>query len=136
MHNDGAGIRIKPFIQPTFPPLEAGERRRKNAKKPKLVAGEVFFVHEALRLEDFLPEVMEKVNNLGNLRVPLKYMIVAGRVRSTTVKFAWSVRTAAETPLMSFAAWKDCIHQVNAKIDTDLKIIVEEVEVRECHLLR
>ncbi|KAF5325573.1 hypothetical protein D9758_018227 [Tetrapyrgos nigripes] len=112
IHNDGNGIRIKPFIQPTFPPLEPGQKRRKDARKPKPVAGEVFFAHEALRLEDFLPEVMEKVAQLGNLQVPLN-------LRSE------------ETPLMSFAAWEDCIRQVNGKVDTDLKIIVEELEQQE-----
>ncbi|THU93999.1 hypothetical protein K435DRAFT_860991 [Dendrothele bispora CBS 962.96] len=97
MHNGGQGIRVKVFVQPTFPPLAAGKRRRANCAKPKQQPAEIFFAHEELRLH----------------------------------KFFWSKRGSGDLPLMSFKAWEDCIQQINAKADTDLKIMAEEIEQPE-----
>ncbi|THV00786.1 hypothetical protein K435DRAFT_854440 [Dendrothele bispora CBS 962.96] len=131
IHNDGQGICVVAHMQATFPPLEPGKKRRKNAKKPRQVAAEVFSAHEALHLEDSLPLVLTAVEGMGNLTVPLKYTIVAGCVRSNTIKFSWSMKTQTDLPLMSFSAWEDCIRQLNSKVNTDLKIIVEELEQQE-----
>ncbi|KAK7453383.1 hypothetical protein VKT23_011647 [Stygiomarasmius scandens] len=127
-HNDGQGIRVTPHLQPIFPALKLGGKHRKNAKKPKLEAAEVFFAHEELYLEDFLPLVLSAVEGLGNLSVPKEYKIVAGRVCSKTVKFSWSMKGQTELPLMSAVSWADCIQQVNAKVNTDLRLLVEELE--------
>ncbi|THU81568.1 hypothetical protein K435DRAFT_873202 [Dendrothele bispora CBS 962.96] len=128
-HSLQRGIHVVAHMQATFPPLKPGKKRHKNAKKPKQVAAEVFSAHEALHLENFLPLVLTAVEGMGNFTVPLKYTIVTGHVHSNTIKFSWSMKSQTDLPLMSFSAWENCICQLNSKVNMDLKIIVEELEV-------
>ncbi|THU96644.1 hypothetical protein K435DRAFT_858352 [Dendrothele bispora CBS 962.96] len=118
-----------PVLQPIFPPLKTGEKRRANSAKPVPVQSEPLYIHEASCLQDFLNPVIAALQGKGNLpeNLTLSYILVAGRIRSKTFKITWKLTRGGDGPLQSTSGYSDMIDQAVKKKTPELKITLEEL---------
>ncbi|KAJ7495663.1 hypothetical protein B0H11DRAFT_2227181 [Mycena galericulata] len=86
-YNNGLSIKVVIAFQPKHPPLEPGQRRRANAKKPVAVKTSTH-VHENMSFDEMLDGAISSLELDDN---PLPYKIVGVKLRTNAFSITWSI---------------------------------------------
>ncbi|KDR74191.1 hypothetical protein GALMADRAFT_21465, partial [Galerina marginata CBS 339.88] len=125
LYNDGKGLKMTLLFTPLLAPLEAGKRRRANAKPP--VTTKIEYFHEDVPIRDFVIKALDSVKRTDLFE---SSWIFQGHELNTddcfTLSYTIPRRVTDQVIVSNEKDYKQMIEEITSKSPFEVKVFIVE----------